>query len=136
MIDVVYMDCKISFEEDMQRFQMWVRKSVMTVPKVQSSSVPWFVEVMRLTGMASMVGCLAALNMSWSFFPSLTRLYCGVRKMCSVNHTIHVGNGDCIKFLCNGGVVSVFPIGHEVFPQACCVENVGATCGHNPAVVL
>ncbi len=29
----------------------------------------------------------------------------------------------------------MFPIGHEVFLQACCVENVGATRGHNPAVV-
>ncbi len=59
---------------EMRRFQMWVRKLVITVPNVQSSSVPCLVEVMRLTGMESMVDRLAALKMSWSFFPSFTRL--------------------------------------------------------------
>ncbi len=44
----------------MGKFQMYVRKSVITVPKVQSSSVPCLVEVMRLTGIVSMVGRSAA----------------------------------------------------------------------------
>ncbi len=59
---------------EMCRFQMWVRKLVMTVLKVWSSSVPCLVEGMRLMGMASLVGSLVTLKMSWSFFSSLTRL--------------------------------------------------------------
>ncbi len=86
--------------KDMCRFQMCVRKLVMTVPKVQSSSVPWLVEVMRLTGMVSMVSHLVALKMSPSFLPSLTRLCCGVRKMCGINRAIHVGSG-MTKLLCS-----------------------------------
>ncbi len=72
----------------------------MTVPKVQSSSVSWLVEVVRLTGMVSMVGHLAALKLSQSFSPSLTRLYCEVRKICGVNHAIHAGSG-MTKLLCS-----------------------------------
>ncbi len=73
------------------RFHKWVRKLVMTVPKVQFSSILFLVEVKRLMGMASMVGCLAALKMSQSFQPSLTRMYCWVRNMCGVNLATHPG---------------------------------------------
>ncbi len=85
---------------EMQRFHMCVRKSDMTVPMVQSSSVPWLVAVMRLTGMASMVDRSAALKMSWSFFLSLTRLCCGVRKMWGMNRAIHAGKG-ITKLFCS-----------------------------------
>ncbi len=46
-------------------------------------------------------------------------------------HGLH----DCLQFLCNQWVVSMFVIGNEVFPQACRVEDVGTTRGHDPAVV-
>ncbi len=52
----------------MCQFQMWAKTLVSTDPKAQSISVPCFVEVMRLMGMESMVGRLAVLKMSWSFF--------------------------------------------------------------------
>ncbi len=46
------------------------------------------------------------------------------------------GFHDCVKFLSNRGVVSVFPIGHEVFPQAVGIEYVGAARGHDSSVML
>ncbi len=123
---------------------MWVRISVMTVPKVQSSSVPWLVEVMRLTGMASMMGHSAALKMSWSFFLSLTRLCCRVRKMCGVNRAIHAGSG--MTKLLRSSLFMVFMTTSSFFAIkglfSCSQqvmkfshEHVGATHGHNPAVV-
>ncbi len=111
------------------RFHRWVRKLVMTVLNVQFSSVPSLVEVMRLMGMASMLGRSAALKMSQTFQPSLTELRCGVRNICGVNRAIHARSGDnkivlflfvhrfhdCIKFLHDGWVVTVSPIGHRIF---------------------
>ncbi len=72
----------------------------MIVLKVQLSSILFLVEVMRLTGMAFMVGHLVALKMNLSFFASLTRLCCSVRKMWGVNLAIHKGK-EIIKLSCS-----------------------------------
>ncbi len=40
-----------------------------------------------------MVGCLVALKMSWTFFPSLTMLWCSVRNMWGTNCYIQAGTG-------------------------------------------
>ncbi len=46
------------------------------------------------------------------------------------------GFHDCIKFLHDGWVVAVLPVGHEVFPRAFCIENVRAPSCHGMLVVL
>ncbi len=68
-----------------RRIQMCMRKLTMTIPNMQSSSMLSFVDVMRLTRIESMVDCLEALKMSLSFFPSLTRSCCNMKKMCRMN---------------------------------------------------
>ncbi len=72
----------------------------MTMPKVQSSLVLFLVEVMRLMGMVPIMGLSVELKMSLSFFPSFTRLCCGMRKMCGINHKIHAGMG-VTKLFCS-----------------------------------
>ncbi len=46
------------------------------------------------------------------------------------------GFHDSIKFLHDGWVVAVSPIGHEVFPQAVCVEYIRAPGCHDAVVAL
>ncbi len=41
-----------------------------------------------------------------------------------------------VEFFHDGWVVAVLPIGHEVFPQAVCIENVRAPGSHDPSIVL
>lgn len=50
----------LHLEDVIWRFNEWMRKLVMTMPNVQSSSVPTLVDVMRLTR----VGCSLASKMS------------------------------------------------------------------------
>ncbi len=82
------------------RFHRWVRKLVITEPKVQSSSILSMVDVMRLMGIGSLMDPLAALKMSLFFRLSLTRLCCGIRNMCGMNWAIQDGSGTT-KLLCS-----------------------------------
>ncbi len=62
----------------MCKFQMWTEISAMTIPNEQSSSVPFFVELMRLIEIESILGCMAA---SLLFFPLFTKMWCHVRNI-------------------------------------------------------
>ncbi len=73
-----------------------------------------------------------------------------MKKIWGMNSAIHAGKGDDkivtfffvhglhnrIEFLSYRGVDSMFPIGHEIILQACCVEHIGATRSHDSVVVL
>ncbi len=47
-------------------------------------------------------------------------------------HNFH----DCIELCCNGCVVSMSPIGHEVILQAVCIKYNWATSYHDTAIML
>ncbi len=64
----------------------------MTILNV-SSLVPSLMDIIMLVGIESSLGCFAALKMSLSFFPSLTKLCCGARKMFGMNCKSQDGRG-------------------------------------------
>ncbi len=78
---------------DICKFQKRTKKSTTMDPKLQSSLMMSFVEVMRLMGMESIMGRSVALKMSLSFLPSLIRLCCSTRNKCATNYNSQAGRG-------------------------------------------
>ncbi len=115
---------------------MWVRKLVMTVQKVQSSSMPCLVEDGINRGP---FGCIEYESI---LFPVLDKVVLWGEKdvqrelrnphwQWDNKHGLH---NHCESH-CNQRVVVLFPIGHKIVLQAGGIENVLATCGHDSAVV-
>ncbi len=46
------------------------------------------------------------------------------------------GFHDFVEFFHDGWVVAMLPIGHEVFPHAVCIENIGTPGCHDVAIML